>query len=150
MKPLLLILVLLVSCLCAIAETAKPIGNFQIVKISEANGQFALTHLEAGPSPVVLKESIKNLDHAIVLIGNSLSFVPPKRIGQYKNWILFPRLERAKDDLSFSSGFAIQVGSKVLQKWHGNTEAEPVGPAKPTPPGTSAAEQPRVPGAGAG
>jgi hypothetical protein len=28
--------------------------------------------------------------------------------------------------------------------------AEPVGSAKPTPPGTSAAEQPRVPGSGAG
>jgi len=29
-------------------------------------------------------------------------------------------------------------------------KAEPVGSAKPTPPGTSAAEQPRVPGSGAG
>jgi hypothetical protein len=29
-------------------------------------------------------------------------------------------------------------------------KSEPVGSAKPTPPGTSAAEQPRVPGSGAG
>jgi UDP-N-acetylmuramyl pentapeptide phosphotransferase/UDP-N-acetylglucosamine-1-phosphate transferase len=31
-----------------------------------------------------------------------------------------------------------------------NQKIEPVGSAKPTPPGTSAAEQPRVPGSGAG
>jgi hypothetical protein len=50
-------------------------------------------------------------------------------------------------------GLALLVPTSI---WYGcayslwKNGTEPVGPAKPTPPGTSAAEQPRVPGSGAG
>lgn len=90
---------------------------FHIVAISEADQQYALAHLQAGPSAILLSENVKDLDQALKLVGQSLNFVPPKRAGQYGDWILFPRLDVAKDDDTFLSGFAIQIGKRVLQRW---------------------------------
>ena len=124
-----------ISTLIGDAKAQECIGGFHVIAFAETNGNFAITHLEAGPSPIVLSEPVKDLDHAIRLVGKSLSFVPPKRAGRFKDWILFPRLDVAKDDLSFSSGFAVQIGSRVLQKWHGdekpNQSSQAIGAAQP-------------------
>jgi hypothetical protein len=58
--------------------------------------------------------------------------------------------------LGFFTGLCVAYLTNLLFRLIGGIEieiqesTEPVGSAKPTPPGTSAAEQPRVPGSGAG
>jgi len=99
------------------SEPTRVDSLFRIISVSEADHQYALTHLEAGPSAIRLAENVKCLNQAVQLVGQSLNFVPPKRAGQYGNWIFFPRLDVAKDDDTFLSGFAVQIGKRTLQRW---------------------------------
>lgn len=112
------ILGLTLFCLSVFAsESTRVDSPFRIISVSEPDQQYALTHLEAGPSAILLAENVNNLDQAVKLVGQSLNFVPPKRAGQYGNWIFFPRLDVAKDDDTFKSGFAVQIGKRTLQRW---------------------------------
>ena len=73
--------------------------------------------LLGGPPLKVLPESVRDINHGIRLVSSSLNFVPPKRVGQYGPWVLFPRFDRAKDDQTFWSGIAVKIGSREILRW---------------------------------
>lgn len=129
-RRLFLGLVVVLSC-AAEGQLPERVGIFQKITVKREDGEFAVTHLEEGPSRVLLREPVRDIDHAIQLVSTSLSFVPPKRAGQYDRWVIFPRLDTAEDDSSFASGFAVRIGSRVLQRWNSDKSAEPVRGGEP-------------------
>ncbi|MBK1835734.1 hypothetical protein [Roseibacillus ishigakijimensis] len=112
-------LVIAIVFLCAHvqSEELKKIRNFHVIEIEKADYTFAMTHLHADSPILTLSQPVKDLNHAIDLVGREINFVPLKRAGRFGQWIFFPRLTHAEDDGTFTSGLAVKVGSRVVQKW---------------------------------
>jgi len=118
MKFTALIFLITSSCLLALEPNSAK-DPFKIIEISEVDGDLAILHLDQMPSSIVFPEDIKYVQQAEYLVYQKLNFTSgPKRIGVYKGWILFPRLDVAKDDLSFKSGYAVRIGSRILLHWN--------------------------------
>ena len=109
-----------------LALAAEPVKEpFQVIVVSAKERDSALSHLEAGPAQINLPETVTDLHSAMRLVYKWVNHVPRKRAGQSGDWIFFPRLDRANDDLSFQSGYAVKIGQRALMRWSLEARSDP-------------------------
>jgi hypothetical protein len=97
--------------------TAQDKVPFTVVAVQKEDAVYALARLELAKPCLVLKEKVFDLDSAGKLMDTSLSYAHRMRIGRSGEWLFFPRIDIAKDDFTFKSGFAIKLGTSEVFRW---------------------------------
>jgi hypothetical protein len=98
-------------------DPARIESHFTVVAVASSDADFALARLDLSKPHLVLKEKVPDLDSAAKLLHTSMNYAHRMRVGQYGEWIFFPRIDIATDDSTFKSGCAIKLGTSELFHW---------------------------------
>lgn len=117
MHRLIRIAFVVVLATVARAQETQHAPRLITTEIGEKEAAMALTFLQQSIAGVPLPAPVTSLEEAARMVESGISFVPPRRIARRGNWIFLPRLDRAQDDGTFASGYAVQIGQRVLRPW---------------------------------
>jgi hypothetical protein len=111
-----------IACVAILSATASAqevqhVPRLITTEIGEEEAAMALMFLQQNIAGVPLPAPATSIDQAARMVESGINFVPPRRIAQRGDWIFLPRLDRAQDDGTFASGFALKIGQRHLRPW---------------------------------